>query len=41
MLWMVQADGFIVDARTLPLDVQILGAEKGYIPYVPALKNQQ
>ena len=40
MLWFVKIDGLIVDARTLPLEVQIYCAEKGIIPYVPALKEK-
>ena len=38
-LWHVMVNGFIVDARGLPLEMQIYCAEKGLIPYVPALKN--
>ena len=38
-LWHVMVNGFIVDARGLPLEMQIYCAEKGLIPYVPALRN--
>ena len=38
-LWHVMVNGFIVDARGLPLEMQIYCAEMGLIPYVPALKN--
>ena len=37
MLWYVSIDGMIVDARTLPLEMQIYCVEKGLIPYAPAL----
>ena len=39
MLWYVEVDGIPVDARTLPLEVQIDCAERGLIPYVPGLKG--
>lgn len=35
MAWLVSIDGFLVDARTLPLAYQMALAEAGYIPYVP------
>jgi hypothetical protein len=38
-LWFVEVNGLAVDARTLPLEVQIYCAEKGLIPYVPGLKE--
>jgi hypothetical protein len=38
-VWMVEYKGFVVDARTLPLDVQIVAYQKGMIPYVPFLKD--
>ena len=38
-LWYVMVNGLIVDARTLPLEMQIYCAEKGLIPYVPTLRN--
>ena len=39
MLWYVVIDGLPGDARMLPLDMQMYCAEKGLIPYVPALKK--
>lgn len=39
MLWFVELNGFLVDARSLSLDLQIYCAEKGLIPYVPGLKE--
>jgi hypothetical protein len=39
MVWMVEVDGFIHDARSLPLQVQEIAYAKGLIPYIPALKE--
>ncbi|MEB3316783.1 MAG: DUF6398 domain-containing protein [Cyanobacteriota bacterium] len=38
--WMLEVDGFIVDVRTLPLEIQMEACAKGLIPYVPALRGQ-
>lgn len=35
LLWLVEVDGFVVDARSLPLEVQNECARLGLIPYVP------
>ena len=37
MIWFIQVDGLIVDARELPLPVQAQAFEQGVIPYIPAL----
>jgi hypothetical protein len=37
MIWLIQVDGLIVDARELPLPVQAQAFELGVIPYIPAL----
>ncbi|MFZ4623748.1 MAG: DUF6398 domain-containing protein [Rhodoferax sp.] len=39
LAWMVKANGFIVDARQLPLEAQEIAFAKGLIPYVPAHKK--
>jgi len=39
LVWMVELDGFIVDARSLPLEIQMQACAKGLIPYVPALRG--
>jgi hypothetical protein len=39
MIWYVSLNGMAVDARMLPLEMQIYCAEKGLIPYVPALEE--
>jgi hypothetical protein len=33
--WMISVDGFMVDARTLPRDIQEVAYQKGFIPFVP------
>lgn len=41
-IWMLSVDGFIVDARDLPLEIQQEAARRGLIPYVPGpRKNTQ
>ena len=37
MIWLIQVDGLIVDARELPLPIQAQAFELGVIPYIPAL----
>jgi hypothetical protein len=36
LVWMVQVNGFIVDVRHMPREVQKIAYEKGLIPYIPA-----
>ncbi len=38
--WMLSVNGYIMDVRNLPLDVQQEAARRGLIPYVPALKKK-
>lgn len=35
MAWMIQVNGFIIDARHAPVEVQRAAAERGLIPCVP------
>lgn len=35
LAWMISVNGLIVDARSLPLEIQEIAYEKGLIPYVP------
>jgi Domain of unknown function (DUF6398) len=35
MAWMIMVNGLIVDARSLPLEIQEIAYQKGLIPYVP------
>jgi len=37
--WLVEVDGFIVDARTLPADVQDEARRRGFIPDLDALRT--
>jgi hypothetical protein len=34
-VWMISFNGFIVDARTIPREIQEIAFEKGIIPYIP------
>jgi hypothetical protein len=34
--WLVEVDGFVADARQLPVELQVAAYERGLIPYVPA-----
>ena len=36
LAWMVQVNGFIVDIRGMPIEMQRIAFQKGLIPYVPA-----
>jgi hypothetical protein len=38
--WMLEVNGFILDVRNLPLEVQLEACAKGLIPYVPALRDR-
>ena len=40
-IWMLSVDGFIVDARDLPLEFQQEAARRGLIPYVPAMRQKE
>lgn len=39
MIWLISVDGYIMDARYLSLQDQIICYEKGLIPYVPLLSS--
>jgi hypothetical protein len=36
MVWLLEVDGFLVDARRLPPELQVQAWQRGLIPYVPA-----
>ena len=36
MVWMLEVNGFIMDMRTAPLDLQRQAYQQGLIPYIPA-----
>jgi hypothetical protein len=40
MTWFIQVDGLIVDARNLPLEIQLEACQIGAIPYIPALGRE-
>jgi len=35
MAWMIMVNGFVVDVRQMPRDIQEVAYEKGLIPYLP------
>ena len=39
MVWLLQVNGFTVDIRGLPLEVQQMAFEKGLIPFVPGERH--
>lgn len=39
-IWMLSVDGFIMDARDLPLEIQQEAARRELIPYVPGPRQQ-
>ena len=36
LVWMAEVNGFLVDLRDMPREVQVIAYDKGMIPYVPA-----
>ena len=36
-IWLIEVDGLAVDARRVPLDIQVEAFRRGLIPYIPAL----
>jgi hypothetical protein len=39
LAWMIMVDGFVVDVRSAPLNIQEAAYEKGLIPYIPGRKE--
>ena len=39
LVWMLNINGFIMDVRKAPLEVQQMAYEQGLIPYVPGQQN--
>lgn len=39
LIWMLEVDGIIVDARRLPIELQAEAHRRGLIPYVPGLEG--
>jgi len=40
LVWMLEVNGFLVDARYAPREIQVAAYEKGLIPYIPADRPQ-
>lgn len=41
MVWMIQVNGFMVDARSLEREIQEEALGKGLIPYIPERKQSK
>ena len=41
MVWLLEVNGFLLDIRTAPVELQIEAYERGLIPYVPALRQAE
>jgi hypothetical protein len=35
LVWMAEVNGYLVDLRAMPREVQEIAFEKGLIPYIP------
>jgi hypothetical protein len=40
MVWMLEINGFMMDVRQAPREVQEIAFQKGLIPYIPADRQQ-
>jgi len=40
MVWMLEVNGFVMDIRTCPRELQEAAFEKGLIPYIPADRDE-
>ncbi len=40
MIWILKVNGFMVDIRSMPREVQEIAFEKGLIPYIPADRDE-
>lgn len=36
IVWMIEVNGFLIDVRSAPRELQVMAYEKGLIPYIPA-----
>ena len=41
LVWMLEINGYLVDVRRLPLEVQDMAYAQGLIPHVPGRKAEQ
>ncbi len=40
MVWFIQVDGLVLDARHAPPEIQLQAFMKGFIPYIPPLGRE-
>jgi len=40
LVWMLEVNGFLIDTRTAPREIQEIAYEDGLIPYIPADRNK-
>jgi hypothetical protein len=41
VVWLISVNGYMIDTRSMPLEVQEVAFEKGFIPYIPAYKEKR
>ena len=41
LVWMLEVNGLVVDARHMPLEMQEIALARGLIPYIPGKKDEQ
>jgi hypothetical protein len=41
MIWILNVNGYMVDIRSMPREVQEIAFEKGLIPYIPADRDDK
>ena len=41
MVWMIEIDGIVMDARWVPREIQEIAYRKGFFPYMPEAKEEK
>jgi hypothetical protein len=41
LVWMIEVNGIVVDARWVPREIQEIAYRKGLIPYIPEKKEKE
>lgn len=41
LVWMLEVDGLLMDMRTVPREIQEAAYDNGFIPYIPADRNER
>jgi hypothetical protein len=41
IIWILKVNGYMVDIRSMPREVQVIAFEKGLIPYIPADRDEE